>query len=175
MSVALDTGSAAHLIPGLALPEVALSSTGGGTINLALLAGNAIIFVYPWSGRPGVPNPPRWDDIPGAHGSTPEAEGFRDTWKAFQSAGYEVFGLSTQSRDWQREFAQRLRLPFELIADDAFAFADDLELPRFETAGTEYLRRLTLIVRDGRIVDVITPITDPAGHAAAVLARITQG
>ena len=164
--------SASHLVAGLELPEVALSSTAGGTIDLATLPGNSIVYVYPWTGRPGVPDPMGWDDIPGAHGSTPEAEGFREHYKRFQAAGFEVFGLSTQSTDWQKECALRLRLPFELLSDSAFAFADDLDLPRFETGGTSYLKRLTLIVRDGRIVETIYPVIDPAGHAAEVLGRI---
>ena len=165
-----DRHGAALLVPGLALPQVALRSTAGGTIDLATLPGRAVVFIYPWSGRPGVPNPPRWDDIPGAHGSTPQAEGFRDHHKAFQSAGCEVFGLSTQSTEWQKELALRLRLPFELLSDDAFAFADDIGLPRFETGGTSYLSRLTLIIRDGRILQTLYPVTAPAAHAAEVLA-----
>ena len=169
---AVGVSGATHLVAGVQVPEVALSSTAGGTIDLATLPGTSIVFIYPWTGRPGVPNPPGWDDIPGAHGSTPQTEGFRDQWKAFQAAGFEVFGLSTQSRDWQKECAQRLRLPFELLSDNAFAFADDLDLPRFVTAGTAYLSRLTLIVRDGRIVETIYPVTDPAGHAAELLARL---
>ena len=42
-----------------------------------------LMIVYPWTGRPGHPNPPDWDVIPGAHGSTPELEGFRDRAAAF--------------------------------------------------------------------------------------------
>ena len=161
-----------HLVAGQALPEVALASTAGGTIDLATLPGKSIVFVFPWSGRPGVPNPPNWDDIPGAHGSTPEAEGFRDHFAQFQAAGFEVFGLSTQSSDWQREFVHRLRLPFELLCDGAFAFADDLALPRFTTGGAVYLKRLTLVVRDGVIVETIYPVASPAEHAAELVTRL---
>lgn len=162
----------AHLVAGLQLPEVALTSTAGGTIDLSTLPGRSIVYVYPWTGRPGVPNPPGWDDIAGAHGSTPEAAGFRDHFAQFQAAGFEVFGLSTQSSDWQREFVHRLRLPFELLSDSAFAFADDLRLPRFETGGTAYLKRLTLIVHDGVIAEAIYPVANPGEHAAELVARL---
>ena len=56
-------------------------------VNFAKLAGMAIVYCYPWTGRPGLPNPPDWDDIPGAHGSTPQAEGFRDLYAGFQQVG----------------------------------------------------------------------------------------
>ncbi len=163
-----------HLVAGLAMPEVALASTGGGTVDFSLLAGSAIVFVYPYSGRPGVADPPGWDDLPGAHGSTPEAAGFRDHYAQFQSEGFDVFGVSGQTTAWQREFANRMSLPFELLSDDAFAFADDLALPRFTTGGIAYLGRMTLIVRDGVLVRAIHPIADPAGHALAVLASLRE-
>ena len=79
----VDDGGARHLVGGLALPNVALPSTLGGTLNLSAQSGTAVIYFYPWTGRPGLADPPGWDDIPGAHGSTPEAEGFRDTTQLF--------------------------------------------------------------------------------------------
>ena len=41
--------------------------------NPARIQGPAVIFCYPFTGRPGYPNPPNWDHITGAHGSTPQA------------------------------------------------------------------------------------------------------
>jgi peroxiredoxin len=74
----LDDGAADHLTSGLVLPDIALPSSRGGMLNLSTRAGAAVVYVYPWTGRPGVSDPPGWDTIPGAHGSTPETEGFRD-------------------------------------------------------------------------------------------------
>ena len=166
-----DDGNAHHLVTGLRLPSVALRSTQGGTLDPSTLGGPAIVYVYPWTGRPGIPNPPGWDDIPGAHGSTPQAGGLRDHYPALRAAGWDVWGLSSQTTDWQREFATRLALPFALLSDAGFDFADALRLPRFSAGGVAYLKRLTLLVRDGRIVEAIYPVSDPAGHAGALLAR----
>ena len=118
----------------------------------------AIVYFYPWTGRPGLPNPPGWDDIAGAHGSTPEAEGFRDLYAGFRQVDADVFGISTQSTDYQREFVDRLRLPFALISDEAFALQRALALPTFATGGVTYLKRLTIAVKDGRIERVYYPI-----------------
>lgn len=169
-AVLVDDGGARHLAAGLRLPDVALASTLGGRVRLTHVAGAAVVYVYPWTGRPGFPNPPDWDNIPGAHGSTPEAEGFRLSHTAFAAAGIQVFGVSGQTGGEQAEFAQRLLLPFALLSDAGFAFADALSLPRFETGGVRYLKRLTLLARDGVITSVLYPVRDPAGHAADVLA-----
>ena len=167
-----DDGAAKHLIAGTRLPDVALPATFGAPVNLARFQERAIVFVYPFTGVPGVSNPPDWDTIPGAHGSTPEAEGFRDQYAAFQVKGYEVYGISGQTTEAQKEFAQRLGIPFQLLSDAAGHFADALNLPRFETGGKTYLQRLTLIVRDGVIYRAIYPVHPPHTHAAELVGSL---
>lgn len=170
-AVALDdAGGAAHLKRGMRVPDLALPTTAGRAINFARLPGRAIIYCYPWTGRPGSPNPPRWDDIPGAHGSTPQTEAFRDLYPGFREVDAAVFGLSTQSTDYQRELVERLKLPFELVSDEQFAFQRALSLPMFATGGVTYLKRLTLAIKDGRIERVYHPIPAPAAHAREVCA-----
>ena len=169
-----DDGAAKHIIAGTRLPDVALPATHGAAVNLARYQERAIVFVYPFTGTPGQPNPRGWDNIPGAHGSTPEAEGFRDQYAALQVKGYEIYGLSGQASDAQKAFATRAGLPFQLLSDEKFAFADALNLPRFETGGKVYLRRLTLIVRDGVIYRCIYPVPSPATHAADLLAELNS-
>ncbi len=168
----VDDGAAAHLVAGLALPDTSLAATGSEAVNLAALPGLTVVFIYPWTGRPGLLNPPGWDDIPGAHGSTPEAEGFRDLHAKFVAQGASVFGLSAQDSAHQREFALRLKLPFELLSDEAMTFAQALALPSFHTGGVTYLKRLTLVVRAGRLEIVFYPVHPPDLHAAEVLALV---
>ncbi|MEE8296823.1 MAG: peroxiredoxin [Hyphomicrobium sp.] len=170
----VDDGGACHLVRGLTLPNVALPSTLGGTLNLSAQSGTAVIYFYPWTGRPGLADPPGWDDIPGAHGSTPEAEGFRDHYPAFREIAVAVVGVSTQGSEHQREFADRLNVAFAILSDEAFLLQKALKLPAFETGGVAYLKRLTLIVRDGRIEHVFYPVPTPAAHVLEVFAWLTQ-
>jgi peroxiredoxin len=165
----VDDGAAKHLIAGTRLPDVALKATRGASVNLARYQEKAIVFVYPMTGTPGVANPPDWDAIPGAHGSTPEAEGFRDAYTEFELLGYEIFGLSGQSSESQHAFAARAGIPYLLLSDETLAFADALKLPRFETGGSTYLKRLTMIVRNGVIYRIIYPVDSPASHARELL------
>src|SRR5262245_24966185 len=128
------------------MPDVSLPSTQGGEINVARLVGMAVLVVYPWTGRPGRSNRQNWDDIHGAHGSTPEAEGFRDHASEFERLSVQVFGVSGQDTEHQREFASRIGLPFPLLSDAEGKLAAALRLPVFETGGVTYLKRLTLVV-----------------------------
>jgi peroxiredoxin len=154
---------------GRTLPDLSLQATDGIAVNPRRLAGTSVIFCYPWTGRPGLPNPTDWDTIPGAHGSTPQAEGYATAFEKFSAFSTRVFGLSLQSADYQREFAIRCRLPFALLSDATQEFSRALELPDFTTGGVTYLRRLTLMARDGVVLGVRYPVPDPAGDAAAVL------
>lgn len=167
-----DDGAARHLVPGLAVAETSLPSTDGRSISLARLAGRWIVFIYPWTGRPGLANPPGWDDISGAHGSTPEAEGFRDAYDACRDAGFDVLGISGQATADQQEFAQRIRLPFPLLSDEAGTLRTALSLPAFETGGIRYLKRLTLVQRDGAIERLVYPVHPPHTHARDLLAAL---
>jgi peroxiredoxin len=119
--------------------------------------------------RPGEPNPPDWDDIPGAHGSTPELEGLRDLQDRFAQDGTRIFGLSRQTTDYQRELVTRLGLPFPILSDEEARFAEALRLPGFSTGGDSYLKRLTLVVAGGHVAHVFYPVPDPAAHASEVL------
>jgi peroxiredoxin len=165
-----DGGGVRHLKRGMRMPNLALPTTSGSTVNLARLPGLAVVYCYPWTGRPGLPNPPGWDDIPGAHGSTPEAEGFRDLQAGFRQVGATIYGLSTQPTDYQRELVQRLGLPFDILSDEHFAVQRALSLPTFSTGGVTYLKRLTLALQDGRIERIYYPVPQPEAHAREVCA-----
>jgi len=165
-----DDGAARHLKRGRRMPDLDLPATIAGPVNLARRPGRVIVYCYPWTGRPGRANPKGWDEIPGAHGSTPQTEGFRDLYAGFLQVGAEVFGLSTQAQDEQRELAQRLRLPFALLSDATFALQRALALPTFTADGTTYLKRLTLALNDGAIERVYYPVHPPAAHAREVCA-----
>jgi peroxiredoxin len=170
----VDDGAACHLKCGLAMPNIALPTTAGRKVSFGRHQQRAVVFFYPWTGRPGVANPPNWDMIAGAHGSTPQAQDFGEFYSAFAAMGAGVFGVSTQSTDYQRELVERLRLPFELVSDAERKLKNAAKLPTFETGGVVYLRRLTLVLRDGRIERVFYPVHPPDVHAREVLAWLTS-
>ncbi|MGD0315689.1 MAG: peroxiredoxin [Xanthobacteraceae bacterium] len=165
-----DDGAARHLT-GMRLPDLALPATRGGAINLPLLAGRSVLYIYPRTGVPGVDLPPGWDDIPGARGCTPQSCGFRDHFAELKTLGVShLFGLSTQDTDYQREAAERLHLPFAILSDAKLAFARALNLPTFSVAGMMLLKRMALVIDDGVIDKVFYPVFPPDQNAADVVA-----
>jgi peroxiredoxin len=161
----IDDGAARHLV-GMALPKIGLRSTAGRVVQLSELAApRTVIYAYPMTGVPGKPLPENWDSIPGARGCTPQACNFRDHYQELLQLGVEVFGLSTQRTEYQREMAVRLHLPFEVLSDDQFQLCDALHLPTFEVEGMRLLKRLTLIIRGGRIEHVLYPVFPSDGSA----------
>ena len=108
----IDDGACDHLT-GMSVPSVSLPSTAGRMVNLGgLTAARTVIYCYPMTGVPGRPLPDGWDLIPGARGCTPQACAFRDHRREIAELGADLFGLSTQTTEYQREMAERLHLPF---------------------------------------------------------------
>jgi peroxiredoxin len=168
LPVPTDDGAADHL-PGIQIPSVPLSSTAGETVDLSALPGRTVVYCYPMTGRPGSDLPSGWDEIPGARGCTPQSCSFRDHHAELRALGARVFGLSTQDTEYQREATQRLHLPFALLSDEDLALADNLRLPTFEVEDMILLKRLTLIIRDGRIEKVFYPVFPPDRSAQDVV------
>ena len=165
-----DDGAARHLV-GVKLPDLALPTTNGPAVNLAKLKGRTVLYIYPRTGVPGVDAPPGWDDIPGARGCTPQSCGFRDHFAELKALGVaQVYGLSTQDTAYQREAAERLHLPFPLLSDAELDFARNLHLPLFMTSGMTLLKRMALVIDDGKIVKAFYPVFPPDKNAAEVVA-----
>jgi peroxiredoxin len=165
-----DDGAADHLA-GLAVPDVSLPSTLGGPVGLSKVADELLVaFVYPRTGVPGKPSPPDWDALPGARGCTPQSCGYRDSLAEFSALGADVVGISAQSPEEQREFAEREHIPFPLLSDSGRELAKTLRLPTFEVDGTTLYKRLTFVAEAGVIAKVFYPVFPPDRDAAEVLA-----
>lgn len=83
-------------------PEFTATSTAG-PLSLADLRGSwVVLYFYPKSFTPGC---------------TAEAGSLRDGFEALRNLKATVVGVSTDNLATQREFKEKLSLPFELIAD----------------------------------------------------------
>jgi len=166
-----DDGAADHLV-GMTIPPTGLRATDDSLVKLSELPGRTVVFAYPRTGEPGkVSLVEDWDMIPGARGCTPQSCSFRDLFGELKAAGAaHVFGLSTQSNAYQTEMASRLHLPFSVLSDDKLELTNALRLPTMEIAGLTMIKRLAMIVDDGRISHVFYPVFPPDKNAGDVLA-----
>ncbi|AGQ29783.1 Putative peroxiredoxin bcp [Serratia liquefaciens] len=161
----VDDGAADHLV-GMPMPALRFHSTFGERVDLSILPGRTVVYAYPRTGEPHGNLPAGWDAIPGARGCTAQTLSFQAEKEVFTTFGIRIFGLSSQTTDYQRELSDRLRLTFPILSDAEFALVDALRLPTMNVEGMRLIKRLTLIIRDGTIEHVFYPVF-PANRAAA--------
>jgi peroxiredoxin len=163
----------AHLAPGTILPNVNLPATDGSKVCPATLPYE--VSLPSILGQGALVTPTRE-----LRHHPPEPTARRRSFKAFaissmssQSAVIAIYGPSNQTTEYQREMVERRGLPFPMLSDTEGRFAAALALP-FATGGETYLRRLTLIVVNGRIERVFYTVPEPALHAGEVVAWLAH-
>ncbi|MCF8302539.1 MAG: peroxiredoxin [Bacteroidales bacterium] len=102
---------------GTKIPSFTLPDQNGKMISIDSLIGqkNLIIYFYPK------------DETAGC---TKEACSFRDSYEAFQEAGAEVIGISSDPVDSHKNFAQHHKLPFVLLSDNEGKVREKFNVPR---------------------------------------------
>ena len=162
-----------HDLVGSTVPELYL----GGVDPVV---GWTVLFCFPGAFAPAAAAdrdsyPPGWSEIPGTRGCTLEAITYRDRADAFTELGVTVHGVSTQRADQQQAFADWAALPFRLLSDVDLRLTGALRLPTFRAAGVDRLKRVTLLVDPGRVVQAVQyPVTDPVGSVDDILQTIDR-
>lgn len=159
------------MIPtGTRIPSVTLSATDGQSIDLSKLPGLSVVYVYPRTSPPDAPPIEGWDLIPGARGCTPQSCAFRDHYADLRAACISyLFGLSSQNTAYQAEAAKRLHLTFPLLSDADLELSRALGLSMFIAGGMTLLHTTTLILENGTLSHVMSPVSEPEKNAEEVL------
>jgi peroxiredoxin len=160
LPIPTDDGSCKHLI-GMSIPNIKLKATNGELIDLKNIKGHTVFYLYPMTGPSEIPLPKGWDQIPGARGCTPQACSFKNHYAELQELSVTVFGMSTQSSDFQTKEKERIHLPFDLLSDENIEFAKALNLPLHYVNHLTLHKRVTLIFEDGKIVKYFYPVFPP--------------
>jgi peroxiredoxin len=166
-----DDGKTNHL-KDAAIPSIKLESTDGEFVDLRTVTQDpTVLFIYPRAGSPLEPNsnPELWDSIPGARGCTPQSCGYRDLAQDFKELGFKIYGLSIQSPVVQKEFVQRNHIPFPILSDEQHQLTDHLNLPVFIFEGERLIKRMALVIIQGKIEKVFYPVFPPDQNAVEVL------
>ena len=164
-TLAEGQGLVANLI-GISLPNITLPSTDGTPPEFQ---SRTVLFFYPYTGILTHPDPENWDNIPGAHGSTPQALAFSAAYTEFQKLNVNIYGVSFQTTAWQQEFVARNKLTFALLSDTERKLSSALQLETFKAGAEDYLVRRTIIVSNGVITHDFHPVPHPEQNAADVL------
>ncbi|GIW41875.1 MAG: peroxiredoxin [Candidatus Binatia bacterium] len=140
-------------------PAFTLPDADGKKVSLREFAGkNVILYFYPK------------DDTPGC---TKEACGFRDAWKKIQKLGAVVLGVSPDSPESHKKFAQKYKLPFPLLSDpdrkvmEKYGAYGEKVLYGKKTLGV--IRSTVWIGPDGKVKKHWAKVADAARHPEQVL------
>jgi peroxiredoxin Q/BCP len=113
-----------------------------------------VVYFYPRDGTPGC---------------TLEARQFRDHHDAFRDVDAAVYGVSTDTVEDHRTFAEEEDLPFDLLADPDGEVAGAFGL----SVADGFVDRVTFVLAGGSVAAVVDADTiDPDGHAETVLETV---
>lgn len=149
------------LTPGVTAPDFALADAEGRTVALADYRGrNVVVYFYPKAATPGC---------------TTEACDFRDSLSALDAAGYAVIGISPDSIDEIRAFAEAEGLTFPLLADADAAVAKAWGVWGEKTVGDrtfDGVIRSTFVLDGDGVVQRAEYGVDAEGHVARLRAEL---
>ena len=133
-------------------PRVAAPDQNGTAVDLAdvYAKGPTLVYFYPKAGTPGC---------------TAQACSLRDAFPDFSSDNIQVIGVSADTVEAQKKFAEEYKLPFVLLADTDLAVAKAFGVPTIPVLGVP--RRQSFIIRDGKIAWIVES-AKTGDHAAEV-------
>jgi len=109
----------------------------------------ALIYFYPK------------DDTPGC---TKEACAISEVYEDFEKNKVKVFGISADSVESHKKFAEKYHLPFTLLSDP-----DKKTIKAYQADGTIFSKRISYLIDPDNIIVKVYPDVDPANHAAEIL------
>ena len=104
-------------------------------------------------------------------GCTKQGCSLRDNWKELQEKGVQVLGVSGDKPEAQKEFRDKYTFPFALIADEKGTVAAAFGVPQ---ARPGIPKRMSFLVKDGKIAWTMTEKTSTETHAADVLKAVAE-
>ena len=140
--------------PGEPAPAgISLPDQNGQQVSLDEFAGrNLVVYFYPM------------DDTPGC---TVEGKEFRELFDQFSELDCTILGVSTDSVDSHKAFAEKHAFPFRLLSDQNGEMASAFGVLKNGVAA----RSTFVLDRDLRIRKAFNDVT-PRGHAQQVLAFV---
>jgi peroxiredoxin Q/BCP len=142
---------------GNAAPDFRLQDQNGEWHELADYKGRWVaVYFYPK------------DDTPGC---TTEACNFRDNMYQFEAIGASVVGISVDDVDSHKQFSDKYKLPFTLLADPTHEVSDAYGVLMDFKAMTLASRQSFLVNPEGVIARHYDEV-DPESHTQQVLADI---
>ena len=166
----MDDGASDHLLE-MTIPKTVLQSTKDYALDFSKICSRyKVLYFFPMIAIPGehVPSS-KWNDIPGARGCTPQNVSMSKHNDDLQRYDAASIGISTQPINELTKVSSLRKFLQPLVSDSNLEFQEKLNIPTFQFENKMMYKRLTLIVRESRIVKVFYPIFPPDKHIFEIL------
>ncbi|MFA6514830.1 MAG: peroxiredoxin [Candidatus Paceibacterota bacterium] len=130
-----------------------LVDQNGVAHKLSDYSGRVLLYFYPK------------DDTPGC---TKEACMITEVYDDFKKAGITVLGVSSDSPESHKKFAEKYNLPFTLLSDPS-----KIAIKAYGASSMLFTKRISYLIDKGIIIKVY-PKVDPASHAREILKEISK-
>ena len=163
-----DDGKSDHLL-GMTTPNIILTSTKGEIDISKINTQYVVLYFFPMMSIQEKNLPAGWNDIPGARGCTPQNITINRHIKDLQKHDVNVCGISTQSIHELIELSSLRKLSQMLISDNNLKFQKKLQIPTLHVENKTMYKRLTLIVKNSKIIKVFYPVFPPDKHVFEII------
>lgn len=145
---------------GSSIPEFVLPDQNGNLFNINSVLGekNLVIYFYPK------------DDSPGC---TAEACSFRDQFEVFNEADALIIGISGQSVESHKEFAEKHRLSFTLLSDEGDKLRKQFGVPT-NLLGILPGRVTYIVDKTGKVIYIFDSQVQSTKHVDEALRILKQ-
>lgn len=147
-----------RLNPGDKVPEFTAEDQDGNLLSLDDYKGKKlVVFFYPRANTPGC---------------TAEACNLRDHYAELKSRGYELLGVSDDSKRKQSNFKKKYALPFPLLADTDRQVINSFGVwgeKKFMGRVFDGIHRTTFVIDENGVVEKVIEKVDTQDHAAQLL------
>ena len=169
LPVPRDDGACKHLL-GLTFPRIILPSTNGDSFDISMINTRfVILYFFPMMGISERSLPSEWDNIPGARGCTPQNISMNEGYEELQKFDVTLIGVSTQIIDELSKLSLTNRFSPVTLSDIHLKLEEKINIPTFQTDNKTFYKRLTLILKESKIVRVFYPVFPPDKHIFEIL------
>lgn len=140
------------------VPNFKVNDQDGNSVSSEDYKGKKwIVFFYPKASTPGCTN---------------EVCNLRDNYEELQKQGYELLGVSADSEKRQKNFKEKYKLPFPLLADENKEVLNGFGVwgpKKFMGRTYDGIHRMTFIIDETGTVERVIEKVKTKDHAAQIL------
>ncbi len=166
----LDNDGACDHLLGMMIPSITLPSTKGNSFDICNVDTHfVILYFFPMIAISEKSLPLGWNNIPGARGCTPQNITINEHKEDLLKYNATPIGISTQPIDELSKLSLIREFSQVILSDDSLKLQEKLNIPIFQVENKTMYKRLTLILKESKIVKVFYPVFPPDKHIFEIL------